>query len=87
MDMVKRPLVAVTAASVLALSGAGAAWACGGSGGQRDAGSYPGDTSWSYPTSTTPSTTSTDPATSTTATTAAHGHARRAHHPKHAKRS
>jgi hypothetical protein len=82
MDSIKRPLTVVTAAAVLALSGAGVAMACdGGSGG---AGTYPGETAGSYPTSTT--TTTTD-AASTTATSATTKHAKRAHRAKHAKRS
>lgn len=85
MDMVKRPLTAVSVAAVLALGGAGAAWACDGGGG---AGTYPGETAGSYPSSTTPSTTSTtDAASTTTATAAVKKHARRAHRAKHAKRS
>lgn len=46
MTRARRPMAAMAIASVLALSSAGAAWACDGSGGSG-AGTYPGESSGS----------------------------------------
>ncbi|WP_445148769.1 hypothetical protein [Baekduia sp. Peel2402] len=81
MDLTRRPLAVAAATGLIALSGAGAAYACGGSGSDT-AGTYPGqtDTAASYPSDTTTT-------TSTTATSAAKKKAATRHRTKHAKRS
>jgi hypothetical protein len=81
MTKARRPMAAMAIASVLALSGAGAAWACDGSGGGQSgssAGTYPGESSsaGTYPGET--GTTSSDSAgTTATAASATTRHARR----------
>jgi hypothetical protein len=81
MTKARRPMAAMAIASVLALSGAGAAWACDGSGGGpsgSSAGTYPGESSsaGTYPGET--STTSSDSAgTTATAASTTTRHARR----------
>jgi Glycosyl hydrolase catalytic core len=75
----RRPLATMAIASALALTGAGAAWACDGSG--SSAGTYPGESSsaGTYPGETTTSSTS---STTTTSNTVRHT---RRHH-RHARR-
>jgi hypothetical protein len=74
MTQARRPLIAVAAGAVLALSSAGTALACDGTGGS-DPGTYPG----TYPSSGSTTTTSSSSSTTTASTTRkARRHARRA---------